>query len=294
MAGLYYQHSGKFSAVGLLLGLIPGILVAFPLAFVYAYLTLYNPFIYINFLATLAFGFLIGAIASAIMHWRKVRNGALASLVGFVVGLVGYYFAWAVWLYAFLRRNDIQDIPLWAITLFPPLLWELMRKVNEVGAWSLRVWVPTGIALWAFWVVEAGTVLVMSTMGAAGGVLADAFCENCNAWCKAEPNVLRVADSDADETKRRLEAKDFAHVEKLGPVAPDAMAWFQFDLDTCSTCPGTNTVSVKAVKVKLEKGKRTEDTSGLVDKLLVTAGDVDTIRRLGQKFALPPPPAAST
>lgn len=282
-SGLYYEHSGKFTVGGLLVGLLGGMAISFPLAFIYAYITLYNPFIYINFIGTALLGVFVGGITGALMTWRKVRNGTLAVVVGILVGAVAYYFAWAIWLYAFLRRNQVEDIPLWAMVILPPLVWEVILKVNEVGAWTLRSFKPTGVVLWGFWGAESLTVLGASIYGAFGMMIREPFCENCGVWCHGSENLVRVAGSEKEEMKRRLEGKGFGYVEKLGPVAPDALAWFQLDLHHRPTCSMTHTLTVKTVTVKLEGGKRSEDIKGLVDKLLLTSGDVETIRRLGQK-----------
>lgn len=288
--GLYYEHSGRFSLGGALLGLIVGVIVAAPLALIYAYLTLYNPFIYINFLASIGFGILIGGVAGGVASWRKTRNEVVTVLVGLLAGLAAYYLAWADWIFALFRRGG-ETLPWWAWLglLYPPLLWEQIAKVNEVGAWRLRSWTPTGIALWVFWGMEAATVLGCS-VAAAHAVQDEPFCEGCNVWTNATEDVVRVAAADPEEMKQRMEAKDIGYLEKLGAVAPDAAGWFRLDLHTCPNCTQTNTLTVKSVTVKVEKDKRSEETKDLLDKLLLGAHEVDALRRLGQKFA-PPPPA---
>ncbi len=292
---LYYKHSGNFSTGGAAVALLVSAAVAFPLAYAYAYVILYIPIAgYITFILSAIFGGLMGLVASKTLMWGKVRNTGVALAIIVPASLWAFYASWAVWIYALLRRAKMQ-LDLLPILLRPDVLWELIKKVNEVGAWRLRSWTPTGTALWIFWAAEAVLILGLAFLVGLVMFRGNPYCEACNSWCKETEGVGKVAAGDRAELTQRMEAKDFAHLEKLGQVQPEAKEWFRLDLYECPTCKMTNTLSVKAVTLKVEgkDGKASESTEDLVDKLVISVGDVETIRRIGQKFSPPPPELAS-
>ena len=206
--------------------------------------------------------------------------------------LSAFYACWAVWIYAFLRRAEV-DVNLLPIFLQPDVLWGVIQKVNSVGAWTLRSWEPTGTTLWIIWSIEALIIFGVTFLVALSAFLETPFCESCNSWCKQTENVGKVAAGDHAELNRRLEMKDFSFLEKLGAVKPEANEWFQLDLYQCPTCSFTNTLAVKAATQKVDKGGETsQDTEEVLDKLLLSASDVETVRRLVQELAGPPPEPA--
>lgn len=291
---LYYKHSGNFSPGGAAVALLVTALVAFPLAYIYAYLVLYIPIAgYITFILSALFGCLLGLVATRTLMWGKVRNTGVALAVIVLASLWALYASWAVWIYALLRRAKMQ-LDLLPILLRPDVLWELIKKVNEVGAWRLRSWTPTGMALWIFWAGEAALILGLAFFVGLVMFRENPYCEACNSWCKETEGVGTVNAGDRAELKQRMEAKDFSFLEKLGQVPPDAREWFRLDLYECPSCHMTNTLTVKTVTAKVEgkDGKASQQTEDLLDKLVIAAGDVETIRRIGQKLAPPAPETA--
>lgn len=284
--GMYYQHSGNFSVAGAVMGLVVGAAVGIPLAFAYSYLILYIPVVgAITFLFSAGFGAAVGIATALGLKSQKVRNVWVALVVTVASGLVAFYSSWAVWIYALLRRANLE-VNLLPILLQPGVLWELIRKVNQVGAYNLRGWTPTGTALWILWSLEALIIIGLAVYLGVKAMLSEPFCEACNCWCKESEGVGMVAAGDAGELKQRMEVKDFGFLEKLGGVPPDARQWFRLDLHSCPTCQMTNTLTVKSVTRSVDKqGKASDTVKDLVDQLLVTSDDAATMRRLGQKFA---------
>src|SRR5437870_4955336 len=94
----YYKHSGKFSPLGVVLGLLAGTVVSVPLAFAYNYGIFSIPEARLRVLCTLAYGALVGAASGVAMCWGKVRSKAVAGLISFGASLFALYLSWAVWI----------------------------------------------------------------------------------------------------------------------------------------------------------------------------------------------------
>lgn len=286
MTAVYYAESGRFSVRGLALGLLVGAAVGAVFASVYAYAVLYIPLVEIRIFLTAGFGVLTGLFAGAApLRLGKIRNARLRRAAVAVVVVLTWYLSWAVWVFAFLRRGDVAA-DLGAIVLQPDLLWRLIVRINEVGAWRLRGVTPTGIVLWAVWSVEALMIVWLGvTLGYIAGYT-EPFCEACGRWCEKTDAGARVAAGDSDEIKRRLETKDTAFLEQLGAPTADATAWVRMDLWSCTGCGGTNTLDAAAVTVTVDKeGKRREGRRGILQNLLLTKDEAARFRTAWQRLA---------
>ncbi|MBI4409826.1 MAG: hypothetical protein HY561_08975, partial [Gemmatimonadetes bacterium] len=218
----YHRMSGKYSLGDAVTATLVGAAIAIPLAFIYSYLILYIPFIYLNALFTLGFGIALGVTAFGMLKWRRIRNLKVGTAIAFLVTAAGFYLSWAVWIYALFNRSDV-DVALWPIVADPTGLWGVIQSVNEVGAWRFRSYTPTGAVLWGVWAIEAGLIFGIGVV-IANHMFADTpFCEECGTWCEKKEGVAAFAADepapDADELKHRLEQKDFRLLEQLGPAA---------------------------------------------------------------------------
>lgn len=187
MTPKFYKHSGGFSPIGVFFGLIVGLAVAYGASFAYAYLSNWVPLIYLRAL------FLIGLVAATgislgvIGNIAKVRNTALMGVLGLLIGGGAVYAQWVAYFHA---TVDSQ-----ALLLDPTLIWALMGRMAESGVWEIFDWEPTGGALWAFWIVEAG-IIVIGTLLIGMGMLDDPFCEKTNAWAEAKVVIQPLAVPD--------------------------------------------------------------------------------------------------
>lgn len=298
--GLYYRHSGKFSIVGVLVAIGFGLLIGLPCAWLYSYLIRWNPIVYISALASLGFGGVIGYVVDSRLKSHKCRNVLITGLASFIPALVAYYVSWAVWL------NIVTHVPTVALLQNPIEMGKIIGEVNEVGTWSLRGDVMKGIPLWVIWACEAGCVIGFAVYLAVHSIRESTYCENCDRFAKQTKGVCFAGagtapamtdkaafkayraglKTHAAELKQHLEVKDFAYVEKLG--APDAMAWYSFDLANCPQCNMTNTLSVSQHQLTIEgKGKRAKQKtteSKVLHQLLLTSTEAESIRKLKDKL----------
>jgi hypothetical protein len=297
---LYYRHSGRFSAAGLVVAFLRGLIIGLPCAWVYAWLDHWNPLIYINMVASLAFGALVGLAVQSALALHKCRNVPLTGLVAFVAILVAYYVSWAVWLRALL------DISTLALLLHPAAMWQMILEVNEKGVWTLHGSVVNGVPLWIAWILEAALIVGAAVAVAVQAMQQTTYCEGCDRFAKsaagicfagagqAPPIAEKAAfksyqtglKQQAAELKQHMENKDLAYLEQLGAVQPDAIAWYQFDLVSCPQCNMTNTLRVLLVQNKIEGKKVKNETTSteVLRQLLLSSTEADSLRKLGEKL----------
>ena len=278
---LYYRHSGRFSVLGVLAGLAAGTVAAMVLSFAYAYALLYIPIVYASFFVCAAYGAAIGFASVACMVRFKMRNSAVMAGVTLLVTLVGFYFSWVVWLYGLLRRDgDNPDLAFMLIQ--PTAIWELVLDVNAVGAWTMgrNGQAVTGIMLWVVWAAEAFFIFAVPVAIVLKAV-AKPFCEECETWCKEETGIAVLSLDETDSLREHMEAKDFAHLERIGPAPVGASHWLQLDLYVCPNCGKTTTLSASEVKETVNrKGEKSTTTKTLVNRLLLDPAQRETLRQM--------------
>ena len=295
----YYHHSGQFSPGGALVALFLGLLVGVPVAFGYAWLIHWDPIIYINGIAAVLFGLLLGTLTEKFLVSRKCRSATVAGAVAFLVALGSYYFSWAVWLNATMTRGSILDF------LKPLNMLGVILLVNEQGVWTDHGDAIKGALLWVVWAAEAGIILGCAVYMATHEMLEATFCEGCEMWAKEQEGVCTVAAGTAPpvtdkagfwdyfkglkqhaaDLKTRLENKDLAYIEQLGPVGPDTIAWYRLDLHSCPQCNMTHTLRVTRFmrRIKGKKVQKQTDDKEVLRQLLLSSSEAETVRKLGQK-----------
>ncbi len=170
-----YQHSGKFEAPGPLLALAAAVVAGFPLGYLYAYLIKWDPFIYVNFLASLGYGFVFGFGSGQILKRFKVRNNGLAWVTGISSGVIALYFAWNGHVHACFDGSPFF--------LFPGEMFDAMKVLYAQGTWSIHGEAPvSGVLLAMVWVVEGGIIVGFCTLVCHGAVGTTPFCETTQTW----------------------------------------------------------------------------------------------------------------
>jgi hypothetical protein len=271
-----------------LVGLILGMVAGGVLAAAYAYLELYIPLAgVITFILTAGFGGLMGGAVGFLMKKQKVRSTSVTLLATLLVSLVAFYVSWGVWLYAALRRAEV-DANLPAVLLQPDVMWVLILEINQAGAWSITSWTPTGAILWGFWGLEAVVIFALALLLAKSVIEGDPFCEHCETWCEETKDVLRVPLADPNELQQNMELRNFSYLEKLGGAKADAAAWMAMNIHSCPSCRNTHTLSMTSVTVTVDKkGKESREEKEVMDKLVLSSSEAENLRALGQKLKPP-------
>ncbi|MCZ6843594.1 MAG: hypothetical protein O7G32_12285 [SAR324 cluster bacterium] len=283
MRPLYYEHSGVVGFAGPLLMTAAALVTAVPGGAVFGIISQINPFIYLDGIMTVFYGFGCGWVMGLLGQMAKVRSEALTWFFGIALGLLCTFTGWVFWIYA---ASDFQQM--WLTE--PMIVWSIIAEINARGSWNLFGWEPTGYALGFFWVVEG----VVITLGALGGVFTklgqsdNIYCEACRRWTKAaftSPPLLPVPDGDA--LKSALEAGDFAALQPLhpppggdpiDPAAPGA-SFTRLLVMACARCDQLHVLDVIAVSVD-DDGDESENL--IVDNLLIESS---LTRQLQERFS---------
>ncbi len=279
----YYEHSGNFSPVLLVLGALVASAVSLPLAWLYAYAIYYIPFIYINVVLTVGLAFAVGMIVVHVMRGAKVRNGVVFGAAALLVTAVAFYGHWAAWLGIFSRESGL-DIMASDVAQQPGAMWAAILEINATGAWSLFGIEFSGTPLWGIWALEGAIIVGGGFLIAFGAFVDVPFCERCGSWCKKHPNVARVWHADPAAVVKAFESRDFETLQSFEtvPHSKEVGRWFECDVETCSTCGETNTLDVSLVQAgKDNDGDVSKDETEILSNLLLTKEEVAAIRSLG-------------
>ena len=280
---LYYEHSGHFGIFGQLLMIVFGGATAIVLGALYGYLLWYNPFVYVNFIATIVYGALCGMSVGLAAKWGKMRNAAMVLLFGLAAGLFGLYTGWVAWLHALTEQSYFApDNPAGLLALFA-----VIAAVAEEGVWTMFGWTPKGGALYTIWVGEAVMIVGCAVLGSINFVdeSANTFCDRCNRWAEdlyTSPLLTDVLSAGA--LKTALERRDYQPLLELQTVvSPDVPgSYTRVSVQGCSKCRAFFCLDVERVELGTDSdGDRTEKASHLIDTLLVDEALRD---RLQQRF----------
>ena len=296
--GLYYKHSGRFNASGLILAFAACCAGAVVLGAVYAYCDLYSPFDKLSVLITLAASFANAGLLAYAFKRAKVRNVPIALLTAFVCTLLLIYISWEVWLYAFFQRAEV-DFSLFSLFAHPSGSWELIKKINEVGAFKLGSSTPKGWELGAIWAAEFAIFIIIPLVLVWKIITKLPFCEQCQKWCTERPLIALNAGNPA-ATKSALEQKNFESITKLGKFPGTLGSFFQLSLEGCATCDTTQTLCLSSVTISLnKKGGEVKKTKKIVNRLLLAPEETVAVAMAVAQLNVPapssevPPPAAT-
>jgi hypothetical protein len=250
----------------------------------------YIPIIYLNFLGTAGFGFIIGYLVKQAARAGRIRNRFVPAAIGFVSGLAGVYFAWGADL---LARQGVGNLGFLA-AFRPEILWSYIQWFYENGQWGIGQHANnnvSGIPLAIVWAAEFCTIVGLATGVPWGEMRKWVFCENCGWWETIESNLNYFSAIDADKIAERLKQEDLTVLRELAAARPSDLMHLRLHLATCETCDASNYLDLDQVTVTIDKKGNVKTTSKLlVDKLQIAAVDVPLVRAAG-----PPPesPAAS-
>ena len=268
---LYYRHSGKVGplAVPYILGF--GLAGAFILGPVYAYVDYFIPIIYLNLVACVFYGVIIGMLVGAGAKRGKVRSESVAVLGGLLVGLIALYVAWVFW---FRAASEGRFMTFW-----PPTLWEAIREVNARGVWRLRGSVVKGTTLYIAWIAEALTIVGSSALVAYLSTPDEPFCEGCDSWIKDKRLVspLQVI-ADPKAFRARLERGEYEEIIALRPVPAGDPSFTSLELLHCSKCRQSFFLTAKETTITIgDDGSAKRHQKTLVGNMVIESGLYDAL-----------------
>ncbi|OON70496.1 hypothetical protein B0919_00220 [Hymenobacter sp. CRA2] len=282
--------------------LLGGIAAAAVLALAYVYAVWYIPLIYVNFLATIGFGLVLGVVLSRLVKAGKLRNPRLAGGLGLLVGLMAEYIQWAVYLTLIINTTDVNEFGSGArqmsiastsfspdvfltILAHPGGMFSVMSELAGTGSWSIFGIQVSGIFLVAVWLIEAAIIVAMPALSAHTAAQAP-FSEQCGEWAQEEAMTRRAPMlTNADEAATALLGAE------LYPLPHNADPVF-CRLKLYATPNDTNCrfASLEQVRIEVDnKGKESEKTSDLLSYLALSPEAYETLR---ERFSAPLPDMA--
>ena len=281
MQSAYYQPSGRISSK-LLIYTIALAAVAIPFAWGYAWLTYYIPFIYLNLFIAIGFAIVLSFLALTLASLGKARNPLVMTLLGFAVGVFGWYCQWVAWSgivsnsisLSAAETNYIPGIVDFALN--PELLFSFVKKINEIGIWKIKGATLNGSWLSAAWAIE---FIIMTALPSLLGrsEAQKPFCEASGLWAKeVELSKHFAYVADKDKLRQSLESSP---VSLLGLLpAHDGMdtAYSQLKMYRCQ---GSNEsfVSIINTTVKIEKDKEKKSTETILQHLRIPKLTADVL-----------------
>lgn len=282
-----YRHSRKFGAHGPLLNLLVAVAVGFPVGLIYAYITTWLPFVYLNALITVGYGALVGVVGAEIMKRCRVRNNAVAVVGALASGLVVLYFIWSAHVHVTYKGAPILS--------GPAAILEAMRDLYARGSWTLKGTVVTGIPLAIVWAVESVIIVGMTTLVAATNIADTPYCEENQCWLDQEKTIDTVSAFTDPEQLSSLKQGDLRPLTQAQPKAPDALKWTRLTLKHSSKCQAFCTVRLSEVTRTVKNGSTQDRALDLTGNLILPHSSLALLTRFeefGKKEDSPPAAAA--
>ncbi len=280
---LYYRHSGQFTPVGVLAGLLAGAGSGALLAWGVEHFVDWAREAHLSAILPVTAGMAIGAIVGFTLRHFHVRSLWIAVSTAAVASALTLYLSWAVYVQVLLARAGEQDT-LAELWLNPPVIWSVMQQITVEGVWSVSRWRPAGWQLWALWTTEAVLVCGGAIVVARKLVDCDAFCERCERWCEGVESLARINAGDRDALRRRMEMKELSHLEAVGRVVEGTRNWFRVDLHGCSQCQDLNLLAIAHVTWDPQQGKETQWRTPVVRNLFLSQDEVRVLRKVAARL----------
>lgn len=272
----YYQHSGHIELKSPIYMLTLGSLAALIFGVIYGYVTLYIPFIYLNFIITLGFGGIVGFFVGLGGKYGNVRNLKIMLLFGFIVGLLAEYIGWVSWIFAFSNQQYLA--------LFPADLFYAAIRIADTGAQSIFDITAEGNGLYAIWVIEAAMIVGMSTIVARLTLSTTPFCEPCKKWIENEESFQSIEPiNDPAQLKTQLERHNIEALTSLKLKTSPLGDFTLVNIKHCSSCDNSCFLTVKSMRIDPANTENTIEHT-VVENLAITQKTRETIIQAWQNI----------
>ena len=208
----FYKESGIAPVPNLLFSFLLSSSIITLVSYYYSLLVTYMPFIYINFLMTMVFGYIIALVSYNFFTLFKIRSRKKLILFSILLAVVGIYAQWASYIYII----SIEGVDLFPDLAFftelfirPDYLINDIGVISENGAWEIFGIMFKGAALWLIWTFEIAIIVSTTYYGVSNkGIMP--FSEASNEWYKKH-----TIETDFEAIKLR---KDFVKSYSENPV----------------------------------------------------------------------------
>jgi hypothetical protein len=296
MSHNFYQPSGKFSPLVIILSII-FLLIGVPiLSTIYSILIWYIPFIYLNFFATVGLGIILAWLLNRLLKIGKVRNTKFASILALIVGVFAVYFVWTSYITLLNNIGDNTSISgvsvtktffnIWdfiGISLTPSAIPETMSYLYDNGSWGIKSITVKGFILVIIWILEVGIVILLTWIG--GTDQADEpFSEQSNSWFDKEKLTYRIKMPEDFEKFKADLANGKASL--LQSLEYDSQSSTNYGQITTFSHPNEIEafMNFENVRITLDKdGKEDTSTDVLIKNVKISMSDLNQMKT---KFGL--------
>lgn len=161
---MYYKESEQINLIKEVFSYVICIVLASILGYLYAILTIFNPVLYLSFLTTVGFGFILGLICRGLVRLSHNRSKKHQIIQAIIIGILGNYAQWTAYiLYVF--NETVPPFGLYIDNLhwfvFSENFFAAIVKINTVGIWSIFGITFKGFVLTIVWVIEFLIIAVL-------------------------------------------------------------------------------------------------------------------------------------
>ncbi len=282
MALPVYTHSGRMGLASIVLGPAAGLAAGILLALLYQYAVYYIPFIYVNFLLTLALGAGIGLACGFALKFGKCRNGAVALAIGAVCALAAVAASHVVNYRIVIGevQKELAADGVSASDVEAKLDFQSFLRLRADTGWTIGKsgsGMPiSGVFVWLVWLIELGAVTGTSAV-LANMQVNKPFCENCDQWAVPE-HVGSLTPAAYTPLKSAIAGDNMEAV--ISPTRdPKSDKTAVFTLHRCPACRQSTFLSCKVTYKVMEKGKATEKSEDVFDFIAVDEGQIETLKQ---------------
>jgi hypothetical protein len=247
----YYQFSGRFGPVGLVIMLGFSLVGSLLLGAVYGVLVFLNPIGYLDIIGAVGVGWCVATVVRWGVVIGKVRNTKLHYVAGVLAGCTVLWVAWVSWLYIYSAQFDTGAL----LVLNPAELWDYIVYIGQNGAWGFPGITQTisGAPMFVIWGLEAVLVIGSTFVMTCIKVEATTFCERCGHWVNDKITLPKLAPLKDKQAHKRFKTGDISDILALRFAAPGG-SHTQIELKGCPTCDEIRVADV-VVKDIISDGK---------------------------------------
>jgi len=263
-----YKLSGKSGNI-FFIGIPLGTFLAILLSIIYAYIDVYNPFVYLTLIVYIGYLYGIILIQKLVIRIAKCRNKANSFIYGALVGVFAIYVNWSTFLYVVFQKFFGESIPLSEILLNPSVVFNFANILSVDGWYEIFGFQVNGGFLWFIWIVEILGILIAGIIGGSAVLHEEVFCENCNRWAEDIDFDLRLSITDESKIESSIK-KDIGILTEIPIAKWNESPYVRVNIHHCSQCDNLSTIDLDLIKRKKnDKGEIEEEDEDLSPVLLL-------------------------
>ena len=279
-SALYYKPSNKCSA-SLALALPVCVVVAFPFAWLYAWICYNIPEIIINVFATFGYAMVIAALVAAAAEVGNSRNPWLTAAGGWAVGTAAWYLQWACWWNMIVHDSprgslDPAQVSSLSVAMHPRWMLEQMGYLYHRGAWEFHHVTISGGFDVAGWLAEY-LFIVSIPIYLGYTIAASPYCEGTRRRAKSKEIPARlqfIKDCPTLVGRAGLQPDALTNLLQLASPLDDDYA--HLTIDVCGVGED-NFASLDNISVKWKDGKPDKSTHHVFQYLRISYATAQTL-----------------